>query len=73
MMRILDLLSLGHRSLVTTSYPGSYCEYMSISGSHVLIASALKRGVNPPGTSNFNMFSGGDDLSFRAVAKNMTD
>jgi hypothetical protein len=28
-----------------------------------MLASALKRGVHPPGTLNFNIYSGGDGLS----------
>jgi hypothetical protein len=39
----------------------------------MFLASPVKRGIHPPGTLNFNMFSGGWWPLFTGLAKNMAD
>jgi hypothetical protein len=39
----------------------------------MFLASAVKRGIHPPGTLNFNKFSGGWWPLFRTLARNMAD
>ena len=49
-----------YRALTAGKPYGSFhCVYLAAT----FLASALKRGIHPPGTLNFNLFSGGDGLS----------